>query len=504
MKTVIASSLDYHRNTEYHRNTLGGHSLDWTNQPDVYKVYKAIHPIPLVKSDPANQQDLWQILKNRESSIPPDINLRTLSDILYLTNTLTAKVRHPGQDFFYRSVASAGALYPNEIYLANNDIRGLDPGLYHYEIRNTALHHLRRQKVIKPVMDALGFQQETDAMASFLVTGIFFRSSWKYRARAYRYVLLDAGHLLENLFLALQYVSLRFSVHYNFHDRKINHILGVNGRQEACIACINIYGDQFPDQEQMPDELPSLSEEIIQSSKVSEREIVYSEIQDIHDAGMNSPGIGKNDASFENNLGITVQSWQETGGNKNRTKGPEYPDLLFRRRSKRNFVSRKMKRDDFLGLLDLVCTSYTPGGTKHDYSSGLQIGMLVSRVDEIAPGFYLINPYDRKFGLVKTGQITDAMTDSCLNQEWLANAAVHFLFMTNLRFFDQHWGPRGYRYTMATAGRLGQMIYLGATAMNMGCCGIGAFYDDEARALLGLNNDSALLYLVAAGPVKRL
>jgi hypothetical protein len=38
----------------------------------------------------------------------------------------------------------------------------------------------------------------------------------------------------------------------------------------------------------------------------------------------------------------------------------------------------------------------------------------------------------------------------------------------------------------------------------MGACGIGAFYDDEARAILGLDHESALLYLVAAGPVKRM
>jgi nitroreductase len=35
-----------------------------------------------------------------------------------------------------------------------------------------------------------------------------FRSAWKYRSRAYRYVLLDAGHLLENLRLALGALGL--------------------------------------------------------------------------------------------------------------------------------------------------------------------------------------------------------------------------------------------------------------------------------------------------------
>ena len=64
------------------------------------------------------------------------------------------------------------------------------------------------------------------------------------------------------------------------------------------------------------------------------------------------------------------------------------------------------------------------------------------------------------------------------------------------------WGPRAYRYAMISAGRLAHRIYLGATALGLGCCGIGAFYDRDASALLRLNHSSALLYMVAAGPIK--
>ena len=39
--------------------------------------------------------------------------------------------------------------------------------------------------------------------------------------------------------------------------------------------------------------------------------------------------------------------------------------------------------------------------------------------------------------------------------------------------------------------------------MQLGCCGIGAFYDDEVAELLGLNEQSRLLYMVATGPIKK-
>jgi nitroreductase len=55
---------------------------------------------------------------------------------------------------------------------------------------------------------------------------------------------------------------------------------------------------------------------------------------------------------------------------------------------------------------------------------------------------------------------------------------------------------------MLEAGRMGEMLYLSAASMGIGCCGIGAFYDEEARRFLELGATSRLLYLVAVGPVK--
>jgi len=57
---------------------------------------------------------------------------------------------------------------------------------------------------------------------------------------------------------------------------------------------------------------------------------------------------------------------------------------------------------------------------------------------------------------------------------------------------------------MMMAGRMGERIYLAASSLGLGCCGIGAFYDEEARDLLGLNRESRVLYLVDVGPVKSL
>ena len=134
---------------------------------------------------------------------------------------------------------------------------------------------------------------------------------------------------------------------------------------------------------------------------------------------------------------------------------------------------------------------------------GVAVGFLVGQEEGMEPGFYLLDGKKESWASVSSGQFMARSTSICLDQAWLVNAGAHFLFLANLEVLDKTWGPRGYRYAMLTAGRLGQRLYVAAEAMGMGCCGIGALYDSEAMDMLGLNESSRLLYLVAVGNVKR-
>ena len=77
---------------------------------------------------------------------------------------------------------------------------------------------------------------------TFFLTAIFFRSAWKYRARAYRYHLLDTGHVAENLILALKASKLPFSVTYDFDDGTVNRLLGLDDQKEVALAIIDVPG----------------------------------------------------------------------------------------------------------------------------------------------------------------------------------------------------------------------------------------------------------------------
>lgn len=477
--------LEYHRETSYFRNRMGGHFMDWANQPEVVKRYEGRTPILLPRDVTLPQKNLSSLLSGETPGDPGAVtDLAALSTLLLLTTTLTAKARSGAGDFYFRSVASAGALYPTEIYAALPAAATIESGIYHYAVYDHGLVPLRTDG-----FDVSGI--------TFFFTAIFFRSAWKYRARAYRYHLLDTGHVVENLLLALRANTLSCRVSYDFDDDRVNDLLGLDANREVTLAAVSLPG-QRAEPEWEKGEIPVLPEAVSKASRVSQNEVDYPAIRGIHDAGKVSPKKLPAPLDMPDALGAAPQTWKPFDAFPLRSGTADYPDCVFTRRSKRNFVKEPISKEAMAELLSGISSS---GWSSYD--SSVSVGFLNGRVEEMAQGFYLLDPAGQSAGLVSAGSFIEGMTRICLDQGWLVNAGIHFLFLANLDLVDRTWGPRGYRYAMMTAGRLGQRLYVAATALGLGCCGIGALYDEEARVLLGLNEGSRLLYLVAVGVVKK-
>ncbi|MBW2208267.1 MAG: SagB/ThcOx family dehydrogenase [Deltaproteobacteria bacterium] len=490
---MIQSAAQYHQHTSYDRHDMSGHNMDWQNQPSVFKEYPGIEPIPLPRDVPLPSEPFSTLFEKREKDASPaTLGLETLSTILLLTHTLTAKARHADGDFYFRSPASAGALYPNEIYVAPKGLSGLEDGLYHFSIQHHGLSRLRKGALS-------GIEDKT---LTFFFTAIFFRSAWKYRDRSYRYHLLDAGHLLDNMILALKALHLPFTVSYDFDDTLMNHLLGLDQTKEVTLAMLHL-PQGADDAGSVHEEIPGLSEKFQKASRVSGNEIDYPAVREMHQAGASSLVPEEPLPRMEQELGIDADSW---GPIPDPTHSPEivdYPEALFRRRSKRNFIPKPISRDSLYRLLHTQCKLDSKDTEKAPYQHAVCTGFIVGNAEGMEPGLYLLDPLGKSAGMVTPGTFLKEMAHICLDQMWLANAGIHFLYMTNMNILDQVWGARGYRYAMLTAGRMGQRLYIAATSMGLGCCGIGALYDGEAAQLLGLNKSSKLLYLVAIGQIKR-
>jgi len=498
------SLRQYHHETSYQREGMTGHFLDWENQPTVYKPYPGIEPLLLPRDISLPEVNLSSLLKGER---PPEegtrsLDINRLSQILQLTYSLTSKVRHPGGEFYYRSAASAGALYPTEIYVATHDVSGLENGLYHFTIAHHGLSPLRKGNFSQQILRMMMPGKEEVPALTFFLSAIFFRSAWKYRDRSYRYHLLDTGHVIENLILALKSLVLPTIVSYDFNDDAANQFLSFDGTKEVSLAIAHIIGARSP-QKEGAQEPVDLSEDCKKASRVAQKEIDYPRVREIHAAGAKVNSVEASGSEMIHDLGVSPETWEEISFS---TRWPEtrnHSESVLLRRSRRNYVAEPISQDCLTALLNSICTpEFEAAARLSEYASTVGTGFLLGSAEGRTSGFYLVDTSSPKLGIVKPGSLNEKMSRICLDQAWLANAAIHFLFMTNAEALDRRWGARGYRYAMMTAGRIGERLYLVATSLGLGCCGIGAFYDEEAAELLGLNNESRLLYLVAVGPVK--
>lgn len=495
------SAAEYHRKTSYARHRMDGQALDWSNQPKVYKTYPGMDPLLLPREPRLPGASLSDLLPEGSATDKKStVSVEDLSALFLLTYSLTAKTRHPGSDFYYRSVASAGALYPTEIYTDLSGIEGLEDGLYHFSIAGHGLTRLRSGSGTAFLRPNRPEPQAAGPRLIFFLTAIFFRSSWKYRERAFRYHLLDTGHVLEHLVLALRALSLPYHLTFDFEDAVVGRFLGLDENREAPLALclVNTAEAAFstgPSLEPLPADFQ-------QAGRVSDREVAYPLIREAYQAGGTSKIDTPPDLNMVTQLGPKPASWSPWPAPPPSTLKAPLEQAVFSRRSRRNYVPAPLGQESWQALWGALAPfdKEQPAGIPPHQI--LAAGCLADRVEGVSPGFYLLDWPTGSLGLAAPGSLTRSMAGICLDQAWLAQAAVHFCFLTNLQALDERRGARGYRYAMLQAGRLGERLYLTATALGLGCCGIGALYDQEATGLLGLNEDSRLLYLVAVGPVK--
>ena len=164
----------YHEKTSYERSKMGGHFLDWQNQPDVFKRYDGRETVSMPRDMPLPREDLFALYNtppknpvSQEAFNLEVFDLEKLSRILLLTYTLTSRTRHSNGTFYYRSAASAGALYPTEIYILSSGVKDLDPGLYHFSIADHSLVKLRDGHLLGAV-DGHFFQECVEIRESFI------------------------------------------------------------------------------------------------------------------------------------------------------------------------------------------------------------------------------------------------------------------------------------------------------------------------------------------------
>jgi SagB-type dehydrogenase family enzyme len=130
-----------------------------------------------------------------------------------------------------RTVPSAGARHAFETYLLINAVAGLEPGVYRY-IAST--HQLIRlllgEGLPQRIAQACGNQEHIARSAvTFIWVAVVERMTWRYGARGYRYLFLDAGHVCQNLYLAAEVIGCGVCAIAAFDDEALNAVLELDG-----------------------------------------------------------------------------------------------------------------------------------------------------------------------------------------------------------------------------------------------------------------------------------
>jgi len=232
------SYLDFHRESGLARGRPPAQvRLPFRSPPRPFKEYDT-ETIPLPELPSPGGLPLEEAIRRRRSVreyTGEPITLEELARLLYHAVGIT------GPRDYKRSAPSAGGLTPIEVYPIVNGVEGLERGLYHYDPRGGRLHVLRRADLRDQIARAC-LEQEFLALASvvLVLTAVHRRTVWKYGERGYRYVLLDAGHVAQNIQLEATSLGLGACAVGAFFDEELNRLLELDEGEEFAVLAVAV------------------------------------------------------------------------------------------------------------------------------------------------------------------------------------------------------------------------------------------------------------------------
>ncbi len=420
----------YHEATKHSYNSVrtNPNQLRWEDQPSTYKNYPNSHK--KVKLDLEESED----------------------NFLYHIAGLTEKRTYPSGEYYLRINPSAGALYPNELYFQVRGVEGKEDGIYHYEVSSSSLTFLQN------INDDEGLEPYFDYKTAmkgylFLVSAIYYRSSWKYKNRAFRYCLLDAGHLLGSIEASALLKPHAVQMVYNIQREKLNRIFGFKEREwflAGCSMAVPIHGQEVS---ALEFELP-----YVDGSRTFEKndiiEEVYTETMQLENCKRQIKA-----AKFTYNT-------------------DKLKETIFTRRSQRGFNEGAITKGQFNYIMDVI---HQP--ILSDCDEDVSVYVVLNRVLDMPLGLYKDGEY------IKHGDFAKHAGYLSLEQYSLSQQGAMAFFLTSK--------AKNYQALYQKAGIIGHRLYVVAQYMQIGCSGIGAYYDDEVNEFLG--NDEMVLYALAIG-----
>lgn len=460
--SALAEVERYHAlSSNSRRGVLRAPGIDWGQAPPAFKPTAAEGRVALPPpgGDPTGRADL-----------------AALGTVLWHTAGITGRAG----TIRLRASPSSGALFPTELYVAAREVPGLPPGLWHYDAGAHALAPvaLGAAAAAAPAAVAELWPPQPDALV--LATAVFQRSGHKYRDRCWRYVLADLGHALENLHVAAPACGLHVHFAPRFDEARCAAALQLHGAGEGVLAMLALHPRERMPPAGMPrpalgwrGALPATAHPLGITGDMHVASSLHALPGGAAVAAAAAPATGPDDDTTPDALPLPPPE-------------PAPADrlrIIAVRRSVRRFADAPLPQGALSGVLAALATPPTllP-------QPPLIVDMVVHAVEGLAPGAYRHDPRAHALLPRRPGiDLRRAARAAALDQDVIGDAAVVIMLsMPRAALQADAAGPaRAYRHALLHAGCVGERIYLEAGARGLAACAVGAFYDDEAVALVG-------------------
>lgn len=225
------------------REMMKGYTADYAGAEPTDQQQKLPFPMPLKEAlgtprialpmdfdGAVSSVDIFHLLGQRESCRTygeEEISLKELSFLLWATQGVRGYAGKSRQVTF-RNVPSAGSRHPFETYLFIRRVEGVAPGIYHYLPAGHELELWEDRADYGPELtEALNGQKfAAEAPLTFVWSVLPYRTEWRYGMQAHKYMLLDAGHVCENLYLACEAVGCGTCAIGSYNQELLDELLG--------------------------------------------------------------------------------------------------------------------------------------------------------------------------------------------------------------------------------------------------------------------------------------
>jgi len=178
-------------------------------------------------------------------------------------------------------------------------------------------------------------------------------------------------------------------------------------------------------------------------------------------------------------------------------------EALLNRRSIREYSLVPLNLSQISQLLWAAQGITAKDGRRTAPSAGalypLEIYLAVRNVENLLPGIYHYEPEDHKIIMVIEGDLSDSLSKAALGQSPVKNAAVNVIISAFYERMTVKYRDRGICYVYLEAGHVAQNVCLQSTALGLGLVTIGAFYDDQIKDLLKMDEKETPLYILSTG-----